>query len=60
MARTCRATGEALLVPERNLWSKVGPISVYSVKWAEDERVAEGFVVAMKRSNDRGAKGPCC
>ena len=26
---------------------------------AEDERVAAGSVVAMKRSNVRGAKGPC-
>src|SRR5215213_3239420 len=28
-------------------------------KSAEDERVAAGSVVAMKRSNVRGAKGPC-
>ncbi len=26
----------------------------------EDERVAEGPVVAVKRSNVRGAKRPCC
>jgi len=26
----------------------------------EDERVTEGPVVAVKRSNVRGAKGPCC
>jgi hypothetical protein len=26
----------------------------------EDERVADGPVVARKRSNVRGAKGPCC
>jgi hypothetical protein len=29
-------------------------------KSAEDERVAEGLVVAEKRSNVRGAKEPCC
>ena len=26
----------------------------------EDERVADGLIVAVKRSNVRGAKGPCC
>jgi hypothetical protein len=26
----------------------------------EDERVADGPIVARKRSNVRGAKGPCC
>jgi hypothetical protein len=29
-------------------------------KSEESERVAEGFGVAKKRSNVRGAKGPCC
>jgi hypothetical protein len=29
-------------------------------KAVEDERVAEGPVVAVKRSNVRGAKWPCC
>lgn len=29
-------------------------------KSAEDERVAEGLVVAVKRSNVRGAKRPNC
>ena len=29
-------------------------------KAVEDERVAEGPVVAVKRSNVRGAKRPCC
>jgi hypothetical protein len=29
-------------------------------KAVEDERVAEGPVVAGKRSNVRGAKRPCC
>jgi hypothetical protein len=26
----------------------------------EDERVADGPIVAKKRSNVRGVKGPCC
>jgi hypothetical protein len=29
-------------------------------KATEDERVAEGSVVAVKRGNARGAKGPYC
>ena len=29
-------------------------------KAVEGERESEGSVVAMKRSNFRGAKGPCC
>jgi hypothetical protein len=29
-------------------------------KSADDERVADGSAVARKRSNVRGAKGPCC
>jgi len=41
-------------------WSKVNPITVNSGKGIEDERVADGSVVAMSRSNVRGAKGPCC
>src|SRR5712664_1053531 len=50
---------EALLVPARNRRSKVGRITGETGKSAEDERVAAGSVVAMKRSNVRGAKGPC-
>jgi len=60
VTRTYRATGEALLVPGRNLWSKVDSITVKSGKWIEGERVADGFVRAMNRSNARGAKEPCC
>ena len=41
-------------------WSKVGRITGNPGKSAEDERVAEGLVVAMKRSNARGAKRPYC
>ena len=59
VTRTCRATGETLLVPARNRRSKVGRITGETGKSAEDERVAAGSVVAMKRSNVCGAKGPC-
>ena len=37
-----------------------GPITGDPGKSAEGERVADGSVVAMKRGNARGAKGPCC
>ncbi len=60
VTRTCRATGEAVLVPPRNRRSKVGRITGEPGKSAEDETVAAGPVVATKRSNSRGAKGPCC
>jgi hypothetical protein len=59
-SRTCQATGEALLVPVRNHRRKVDPITVGSGKWIEDERVADGSVLVMNRSNVRGAKGPSC
>src|SRR5882672_560048 len=59
VTRTCKATGEALLVPARNRRSRVGRITGETGKSAEDERVAAGSVVAMKRSNVCGAKGPC-
>ena len=58
--RTRRATGEALLVPARKGGSWVGRITGSTGKSADDERVAEGPVVALKRGNARGAKGPCC
>ena len=60
VTRACRATGEAVLVPPRNRWSQVGRITGASGKPAEDETVAAGFVVAMRRGNARGAKGPYC
>jgi len=59
-ARTHRATGEALLVPTGNGGSWVGSITGSTGKWADDERVTDGPVVAAKRGNARGAKGPCC
>jgi hypothetical protein len=60
VTRTCRATGEAVLVPPRNRRSKVGRITGTTGKSTEDETVAAGSVLAMKRGNSRGAKGPCC
>src|SRR5436190_15639557 len=58
--RTRRATGEALLVPARKGGSWVGRITGSTGKSDDDERVADGPVVAARRGNDRGAKGPCC
>lgn len=43
----------------RNHRSKVGRITGETGKSAEDERVAAGSIVATKRRNVRGAKGPC-
>jgi hypothetical protein len=58
VARTCRATGEALLVPPRNWRSKVGHITGGPGKLAEDERVADGFAVAMNRVMTEERRGP--
>ena len=58
MTRTCQVTGETVLVPGRNVWSKVSRITGTTGKSAEDETVAAGSVVALKRGNARGAKGP--
>ena len=60
VTRTCRATGEAVHVPPRNRRSKVRRITGDPGKSMEDETVAAGSVVVMKRGNSRGAKGPCC
>jgi len=60
MTRACAVTGETLLVPLRNQRSKVGRITGDPGKSTDGERVAEGSVLAKKRSNVRGAKGPCC
>ena len=60
VTRTRRATGEALLVPSRKRRSQVGRITGEPGKSAEDERVEDGSVVATKRGNARGAKGPYC
>src|SRR5437773_825754 len=58
--RIRRATGEALLVPARKGGSWVGRITGTTGKSADDERVADGLVVASRRGNARGAKEPCC
>jgi len=60
VTRTRRATGETLLVPSRNRWKKVGRITGAPGKAVEDERVAEGSIVARKAGNAAGAKGPYC
>ena len=49
VARTCRATGEALLVPARNRRSRVDRITGSTGKSIEGERVTDGFVVALMR-----------
>ena len=60
VARACRATGETVLAPARNRWSRVGRITGNTRKSADGETEAVRPVVAGKRSNVRGAKGPCC
>src|SRR5262245_19998399 len=60
VTRTRRVTGEALLAPVRNHRIKVGRITGSTGKSIEGERVAVGSVVSRKRSNVRGARGPCC
>jgi hypothetical protein len=60
MARACRATGETVFVPLRNRRSRVGRITGATGKAIEGETVAARLVVAEKRGNARGAKGPCC
>src|SRR5271166_1423388 len=49
VTRTCRATGEALLVPRRNHRSRVDRITGSTGKSIEGERVTDGFAVASKR-----------
>jgi hypothetical protein len=60
VTRACRATGETVLVPSRNRWSKVDRITGKTGKTTEGETVAARPVVAEKRGNARGAKGPYC
>ena len=56
VTRTRPAPGEALLVPLRNRRRWVGRITGAPGKAADDERVADGPVRAMRRGNARGAK----
>src|SRR6266571_72620 len=60
MTRMRRATGEALLVPPRNRRSIERPYNRKTGNRWKGERVTDGSAVAKKRSNLRGAKGPCC
>ena len=60
MTRVGQATGETVLVPPRNRWSRVGHITGQTGKVADGETVVDGLVVAENRSNVRGAKEPCC
>ena len=59
MTRIHTGTGEALLTPVRNGWSKVVCITGVPGKSNEGGRVADGFVVALIQSNVCGAKEPC-
>jgi hypothetical protein len=58
VTRTCRATGETVLVPSRNRWSKVGRITGKTGKAIEGETVAAGPVVAEKRVMPAERRGP--
>jgi hypothetical protein len=60
VTRTCRATGEALLVPARNRRSRVDRITGSTGKSVDGERVADGPVRVMTLGNASRAKGPCC
>jgi len=57
--RTCQATGEALLVPDEKSRKQGKPYNRRNGKWADDERVTDGFIVAKKAGNAAGAKEPC-
>jgi len=58
--RTREATGETLRVPPRNRRKQGRLYNRSTGKATEDAREADGSVVAMKRGNACGAKGPCC
>ncbi len=60
VARACQATGETVLVPSRDRWSRVGRITGDNGKSADGETVAVRLEVATKWGNAHGAKGPCC
>ena len=60
VTRTCRATGETVLVPPEKSAEPGRSYNRETGKSAEDETVAAGLAVAMKRGNARGAKEPCC
>jgi hypothetical protein len=59
MARTHRATGEALAAPVEKSPEQGRSYNRTTGKWTEGGRVADGPVVATMRGNARGAKRPC-
>jgi len=59
ISRVCQATGEAFLILVRKILEQGRFYNQNTGKWIEDEKVAEGYVIAKKRSNVRGAKVPC-
>jgi hypothetical protein len=58
ISRLCKATGEALLIPVRKPLEQGRFYNRLTGKWIEDERVADGCVVAKKQGNACGAKAP--
>ena len=60
VTRAGRATGETVLVPPKTSVEQVSRITGDPGKSADDETVAARLVVAAKRGNARGVKGPCC
>jgi hypothetical protein len=52
-------TGEVLIVPGRNSWRRIGPITVDTGNGPKANRMAEWPVGAKKSGNADGAKGPC-
>src|SRR2546422_10950442 len=60
VARACRATGETVLAPSSNRWSRVGRITGDTGKSADGETVAVRLIVAKKGGNSHGAKEPFC
>jgi len=46
--------------PARNRRSRVDRITGSTGSRSKAERVTDGFAVALRRGNSRGAKEPCC
>ena len=60
VARTCRATGETVLVPRETGGARRSYNRRKPGKSIQGETVAARPIVARRRGNARGAKGPCC
>ena len=54
------ATGDTLLVPSSDRRKRLAGITGAPGKSGDDERESDGYVVASKWGNARGAKVPCC